>query len=516
MKKKNVSTSSKWSMLFVLVIGSFMSALDSSIVNIAIPKIMSVFGASLDDVKWVLTAYTLTLGAIVPVTGYLSDVVGTKKMFIFAIATFTIGSFLCGISWSNGTMIFFRIIQAIGGGMIMPISMTMMMQRIPKNERGTAIGIWGIAALSAPAIGPTLGGYIIEKLDWRIIFYINVPIGILGTLLAIILLENDETNVASKFDYIGLITSTLAIVSLLYVLGEGTNLNFEDIKNPILIIISLFCFILFIINELSIENPLMELRVLNNFTFTISQIIQSILMFAFMGGMYVMPLFLENIRGYSAMETGEILFIPAIAQAFVMPISGKLFDKIGAKIPCVIGLCLLILSSYKLAFINIDTSKFYIQLVMIIRGIGLGLSFMPITTAGLNAVSYKLAGQASSINNTIKQIAGSLGVTIMTNMIQGKCDLNYARLSEQVTSFNTTTSSIISQLQALYMQNGYSQGDSNNVVTYTITQLIYRQSYIEGIEYALVGAAVAAVIALILVFLITDKKKYKAEPALQE
>ncbi|MDF2950258.1 MAG: drug resistance transporter, EmrB/QacA subfamily, partial [Sedimentibacter sp.] len=157
--KKNVSTSSKWSMLFVLVIGSFMSALDSSIVNIAIPKIMSVFGASLDDVKWVLTAYTLTLGAIVPVTGYLSDVVGTKKMFIFAIATFTIGSFLCGISWSNGTMIFFRIIQAIGGGMIMPVSMTMMMQRIPKNERGTAIGIWGIAALSAPAIGPTLGGY---------------------------------------------------------------------------------------------------------------------------------------------------------------------------------------------------------------------------------------------------------------------------------------------------------------------------------------------------------------------
>lgn len=507
-EEKTKNTSSKWAMIMVLVIGSFMSALDTSIVNIAIPKIMSVFGAALDDVKWVLTAYTLTLGAIVPATGYLSDVFGTKKIFTFSIATFTIGSFLCGLSWNNGSMIVFRIMQAVGGGMIMPVSTTMMMQKIPENERGVAIGIWGIAALSAPAIGPTLGGYIIENLNWRLIYYINVPVGILGTIMSLIFLQDDEERKGfPKFDYVGFITSTAAMVSILYVLGEGANIDFEDIKNPILLIVGLFCMVLFIINELSIKNPLMELRVLNNFDFSISQIIQSILMFAFMGGMYVMPLFLENIRGYSAMETGMILLIPAIGQAFVMPISGKLFDKIGAKIPCIIGVVLLIISSYELALINMDTSKFYIQLIMTIRGIGLGLSFMPITTSGLNAVPSNLAAQASSVNNTIKQVAGSLGVTIMTNMIQSKCNLDYGRLSEQITSFNATASGVINQIGKLYVQGGYSQSDSNGVVTYTIAQLVYRQSYLDAIDYALAGAAVAAVIAMALVLLMKGKQK---------
>lgn len=511
MEEKTKDTSNKWSMITVLIIGSFMASLDTSIVNIAIPKIMSVFGASLEDVKWILTAYTLTLGAVVPVTGYISEIFGTKKSFVFAIATFTIGSFLCGLSWSNGAMIVFRIIQALGGGMIMPVSMTMMMQAIPAKERGTAIGVWGIAALSAPAIGPTLGGYIIEKLDWRIIFYINVPIGIIGTFMALILLKDTGKNIFKKFDYIGFITSTIAMVSILYVLGEGANIDWEDIKNPILIVVGTFCAILFIINELGNENPLMELRVLKNFDFGISQIIQSILMFALMGGMYVMPVFLENIRGYTPMETGIILLPSALGQALMMPISGKLFDKIGAKIPCIIGITLLMVTSYKLAFIDVDTNKLYIETIMTARSIGIGLSFMPVTTFGLNAVELKLAGKASSLNNTIKQIAGALGVTIMTTMIQSRCDLNYERLSEQITPFNIAASGVINQIIGLYTQNGYSQVDANSTTIYTITQFIYRQAYVDGIDYAISGATVATGIALLLVIFMRSKPKEKIE-----
>jgi len=173
MMPEKVEVSSKWLSLSVIVIGTFMSALDSSIVNIPISKKMAVFGASLDDAKWILTAYTLTLGAIVPLTGYLGDLFGTKRLFLFSLATFTLGSFLCGLSWSNTSMIVFRIIQAVGGGMIMPVGMTIVMQLFPSSERGTALGFWGIAAMAAPAIGPTLGGYIIGNLNWRLIFYIN-------------------------------------------------------------------------------------------------------------------------------------------------------------------------------------------------------------------------------------------------------------------------------------------------------------------------------------------------------
>lgn len=507
MEEKEKNDSTKWLILIVIIIGCFMSALDTSIVNIAVPKMMSVFGVSLDDIKWVLTAYTLTLGAIVPITGYLGDIFGSKKLFIFALITFTAGSFLCGVAWSNGAMIIFRIIQAIGGGMIMPVGMTMMMQTFSKDEIGTAVGFWGIAALSAPAIGPTLGGYILEKLDWRIIFYINVPIGILGIVMAFILLRDTETKPFGKFDYIGFISSTVSIVSILYVLGEGSKIDWTDIKNPLLLTIGAFSMIIFIINELSNEDPLIELRILKNFDFSISQIIQCMLFFVLMGGMYVMPLFLQNIRGYTAMETGMILLPSAIVSALIMPISGKIFDKIGAKVPVTIGTFILIISSYELAFININTSKLYIEVIMSIRSIGLGLSIMPITTAGMNAISPNLAGKASALNNTIKQIACSLGVTIMTTMIQSKSDFNYGKLSEQLTSFNLAASEAANKVQVLYAQGGYSQSDASGVTIYTMTQIVYRQAYVDAIDYALAGATVAGIISIILILLMRGKKQ---------
>lgn len=510
MAEKEKKDLSKWLILLVIVIGSFMSALDTSIANIAVPKIMSVFGVSLDDVKWVLTAYTLTLGAIVPLTGYLGDVFGLKKMFIFALITFTAGSFLCGMAWSNGAMIAFRIIQAIGGGMIMPIGMTMMMRTFSKETLGTAVGFWGIAVLAAPAIGPTLGGYILEKLDWRIIFYINVPIGILGTFMALICLRDTRKKSVAKFDYIGFITSTISIVSILYVLGEGSTIDWGDIKNPLLLTVGVFGMILFIINELSIEDPLIELRVLKNFEFTISQIIQCLLFSVLMAVMYIMPLFLQNMRSYTPIETGMILLPSAMASALIMPISGKIFDKIGAKIPATIGILILIVSSYKLTCINMDTTKLYIEVVMTIRNIGIGLSMMPVTTAGMNAiVDPKLAGKASALNNTIKQIAGSLSITITTTVIQGRVNLNYNRLSDQVTSFNLAASEAANKIQALYMQDGYSQGDATGGTITAITQLVYKQAYLDAIDYTLAVTAVAAVIAIVFVLLMRSKNRKK-------
>ncbi len=507
--KEDKKVTSKWLILVVIIIGSFMSTLDSSIVNIAISKLMSVFGVSLDDVKWVLTAYTLTLGAVVPVTGYLGDTLGTKKLFLFALITFTLGSFLCGMAWSNSSMIVFRIIQALGGGMIMPVGMTMMMRIFSKDEIAIAVGFWGIAALAAPAIGPTLGGYIIENMNWRLIFYINVPIGIVATIMATFLLPGAKRKPFKEFDFIGFITSTIGFVSILYIIGELADIDWTDVSNPLLLTIGIFCMMLFIVNELSHKDPILELRILSNFQFSISQVIQCILFFVFMGGMYVMPLYLENVKGYTAMQTGLILLPSAAGTALAMPISGKLFNKIGAKIPGIIGLTIFAITSYQLAYINQNTSKLFIEVIMTIRGIGYSLSNMPITTAGMNAVTDpKLAGKASALSNTVKQIAGSLGVTVMTTMIQSKSNLNYARLSEQITSFNSTASETINAMQRSYMmQGGVSQSDSTGIAISTISKMIYGEARIEGMDYALAGAFVITCISLILVFFMSGKKK---------
>ncbi|MEL7568249.1 MAG: DHA2 family efflux MFS transporter permease subunit [Dehalobacterium sp.] len=510
MQEDKRDASAKWLSLLVIVVGTFMAALDSSIVNIAVVKMMSVYGVSLDEIKWVLTAYTLTLGAIVPLTGYLGEVFGCKRIFLFALTTFTIGSFLCGFAWSSTAMIIFRVIQAIGGGMIMPVGMTIVMQLFPPEERGTALGFWGIAAMAAPAIGPTLGGYIIENLDWRLIFYVNVPIGILGVIIGGILLRETPRKPFAGFDYLGLISSTLGIVSLLYVLGEGSAIDWGNIKNPLLIAVGCFSLLLFVVNELTHPDPLLELRIFKNFDFSLSQIILNILVFALMGGMYLIPLFLQNLKGYTAMETGMILFPSAIATGLMMPIGGKLFDKMGAKILVLVGLVVLAISSYALAFINLEMSRSAITLILTVRGLGMGLVIMPITTMGMNAVPQNLAGKASALNNTLKQVVGALSVTMMTMMLQSRLNLNYSRLSEQVTPFNPAAGGIIGQMQYLYLQNGYASDEANGVTIYSITGLVQKQAYVDAIDYVLAFTACTVLAAIVLVLFIRSKKQEKS------
>lgn len=497
----------KWLILFVVVIGTFMSALSSSIINIAVSKIMTVFGVSMNDVKWIATAYSLTTGAIVPLTGYLMATFGNKRIFIYSLSTFITGSFLCGFAWSNSSLIAFRIIQALGGGMIMPVGMTMIMQTFSPEERGTALGFWGIASMAAPAIGPTLGGYIIQNMDWRLIFYLNVPIGIIGIIMAVILLENTPRKPFERFDVIGFFSSAIGIVSLLYVLGEGSSIDWGEIKNPILLTIGSFSLLIFIVNELKHPKPLLDLRILKNFGFGVSQIIQIVLTFAMMGGMYVVPLFLQSIMGFTAMQTGMIMFPAALVQGLMMPIGGKLFDKFGLRMVALAGCSMLAISSYSLAFINMDWNKSMIVLVLAIRGMGIGLAMMPITTAGMNAVPTIQAGGASALNNMIKQISGALGVTIMTMIMQRRLDSNYGQMAEQITSFNPGAVGTIGQLQGLLMQNGYSSAEAGSAALSLISGSLQKQAYVNAIDYALTLTTAAVVVTIALVLILRDKKQ---------
>ncbi|MBB6214171.1 EmrB/QacA subfamily drug resistance transporter [Anaerosolibacter carboniphilus] len=499
-----------WLALFVVIVGTFMAILDSSIVNIAVPKMMAVFGVSLDEVKWILTSYTLALGAIIPLTGFLGEVYGSKKVYMFALGMFTLGSLLCGFAWSNTSMIVFRIVQALGGGMIMPVGMSIIYQIIPPEERGLALGFWGISAMAAPAIGPTLGGYIIEHMDWRLIFNVNVPIGVVGVILAGILLKDTPTKPAKNFDYIGFLSSTIGIVSILYVLGEGSSIDWSDIKNPMLLTLGGLSLVLFVVNELTHPNPLLELRIFKIFDFTLSQCITCILTFALMGGTYVLPLFLQNLRGYTAMQTGMILFPSAIAVGIMMPISGGLFDRIGAKPVVLPGLFILGITSLKLAhLIDMNTSKEAISWILLVRGLGLGLAMMPISTAGMNAVPPQLVAKASALSNTIRQIAGALSVTIMTTLIQGNLNTNYARMSEQVNAFNQTSLDYIKQLQNYFMASGLSQNEAQGAALSMLNGMIQKDAYINAMKHAVEISVIAVVCAAIMVLLMRSKKKLK-------
>ncbi|ATW26799.1 DHA2 family efflux MFS transporter permease subunit [Candidatus Formimonas warabiya] len=502
----------KWLGLFVVIVGTFMAVLDSSILNIAIPKLMAVFGVTVDSIKWVLTAYTLALGAIIPLAGYLSELIGDKKLYIFALATFTIGSGLCGFAWSNSSMIVFRIIQALGGGMIQPVGMSIIYQLFSPKERGLAMGFYGIAAMSAPAIGPTLGGYIIEHMDWRLIFILKIPIGVIGVFLALILLTESPRKPAKPFDFVGFISSFVAIVSILYVLGQGANIDWNDISNPILIAVGCCSFLLFFLYELIHPDPLVDLRLLKNYNFCISQIVSSVLTFALMGGSFIMPLFMQNVAGYSAMETGKILFPAALATGIMMPISGALFDRLGAKPVVIPGLVILAFFTYKLAFVNLDMSKATIIYLMAMRGLGLGIAIMPINTAGLNAVPLPKIAKASALSNTLKQIISALSVTVLTNITQSQLAINYNHMASQITLFNATAVSVIKRLQALYAQNGFSQESAKTAAISVLAGKVQQQAYINAIDYAIFITAIIAVMALILTFIMKSKEEKASLP----
>jgi len=500
----------KWLALFVVVIGTFMVMLDSSIVNIAIPKMMNVFGSDLDAVKWILTGYTLTMGAVVPITGFLSDTFGVKKLFIFALGLFSIGSFLCGFAWSTNAMVVFRVIQAVGGGAIMPVGMSYIMQIFPIHQRGRALGFWGIASMSAPAIGPTLGGYIIQYMDWRFIFYVNVPIGVFGVIFASILLrETPLKPYKGNFDYIGFFSSIAGIVSLLYVLGEGNTIDWGNVKFPLLLAFGCFSLLIFVVNELMHPDPLLELRVFKIYNFTLSQFITGVTTLAMMGGVYILPLFLQSIRGYTAMETGLILFPSAIASGLMMPISGALFDKFGAKVVTIPGLILVALATYKMSTFNMDTTSTTVTLIATLRGIGLGFSMMPVNTAAMNAVPRHLFGKATALSTTVRSIMSAVAITFMTTIISNKSSLNFARLSEQITPFNHTSSTIARALQGVFMQSGLSQGASQGYAYSTIGRMIFAQAYLDAMNYAIAVTVPAVFVAIVLVLLMNSKKTTK-------
>jgi len=500
----------KWSALFVVVIGTFMVMLDSSIVNIALPKMMNVFGADLDSAKWILTGYTLAMGAVIPITGFLSDTFGIKKLFMGALAIFTLGSFLCGFAWNNNAMVIFRVLQAVGGGAIMPVGMSYIMQIFSISERGKALGFWGIASMSAPAIGPTLGGYIIQYMDWRFIFYVNVPIGVVGIFFAGFLLK--ETTLKpykGNFDYVGFFSVIIGIVSLLYVLGEGSTIDWGDIKYPLILILGCFSLLIFTVNELMHPEPLLNLRLFKIYDFSLSQISTGVTMLAMMSGIYVLPLFLQNLRGYTAMQTGLILFPSALASAFMMPISGALFDKFGAKVVTIPGLLLVAVTTYQMSLFTMDTPAATITLISSIRGLGLGFSMMPVSTAGMNAIPRHLYGNGTALSSTVRCIIQALAITFITSQISTKSNINYARFTEQITPFNHTSIYFSNALQGVFMKDGLSQGNAQGSALSTIGRMLYGQAYLDAIGYAIASTVPAILAGVILVLMMSSKKTTK-------
>lgn len=403
--------------MLALVVGAFMALLDSSIVNVAIPAMERAFGVGTAQMEWVVTIYLLALGVVVPASGWLGDRLGFKRLYLISLLIFTVGSGLSALAPSLGFLIGARVLQAVGGGMIMPTTMSMVYRIIPRRQLGTATSFFGMAMLLAPAVGPTLGGYLVEYVSWRWIFTINLPIGLVGGLLAAATLPDFGRQEAGRFDAAGFLTASTALFTLLLALSEGQSWGWNSEPIIWLFFIAGVALAAFVWIELSIQRPLLDLRVFRYTQYLLSSLFVLGISVALFAAVFFIPVFLQLARGMGALDTGLILMPGALVTGLFMPVGGRLYDRMGPRVPVVVGTCLLVAATFLFHNLSLTTPDTTIAIWSALRGIGMGLAMMPATTAGMSVIPPAEVGRASAVNNILQRLGGSFGIAFLTVLV---------------------------------------------------------------------------------------------------
>ena len=506
----------KWIVAMVVIIGVFMAILDSTIVNIAIPRLQSVFGADLHSVQWVLTAYILAQGVATPAAAFLANRLGIKRFYIMSLAAFTLGSALCGLAWNLPLLITFRVLQAIGGAALFPLSLTLIFREFPPQERGTALGLFGVPALLAPALGPTLGGYLVTYADWPVIFYVNVPIGIAAVILASIFLRELRDETRQSFDAVGFIFSTIGLACVLYGLSSASTDGWGSTTVVSTLIVGSLALVIFVVVELVIINsggyPLLDLRIFTNASFTISTIANIFVVFALFGGLFLLPIYLQILRGQSAFQAGLLLLPQALAAMVSVVVGGRLVDRFGVRAVVIPGLLILAVASWQLSYITADSPYWWLQIAIILRGLPLGLVGQPLILSALSEIRPQKLTQASSLSTVVRAVSSSLGVAVLATLVQVQTKIHYSHLAEQVTA-SSPLGQLLPRLEAFFVARGADASAARAAATQLIIRLVQRQGYVLAIQDAFRITLVFVAITVIITLFIRVKRPPRRIPA---
>ncbi|MDQ0351814.1 EmrB/QacA subfamily drug resistance transporter [Alkalibacillus filiformis] len=405
----------KWLVVLAVLFGTFTVILNNSMLNPVLPEFMHIFDSDAVGVSWILTIFMIAMGMTMPLTGYLGDRFGKKTIYIIGVLLFTFASILGAMSQTLSMIIIARAIQGIAGGLMMPNAMALIFNAFPKNERGFAVGTYGISVMIAPAIGPTIGGVIAESFNWIFLFLVNLPFALLSLFFSIKYLKPTPSNPSIRFDYIGFIMVTLGVGSVLYVLGQGRELQaLVSLNNALLLVVGIILIIVFVKYELRKDQPLLDLRVFKIKTYRYSIIVTSAASIGLFSGLFLIPYMIQEAFELGMVATGLIFLPSALMSGLFMNIGGKLLDKKGPRVVIPTGLAILSGASLAFGFIELTTAFWVIVVIYIVHGAGLGFGNMPATTAGMNKIPEHLVAQGSAMNNLIRQFASSLGIVFFS------------------------------------------------------------------------------------------------------
>ena len=497
----------KWILAMVVILGVFMSILDQTIVNIAIPRLQTAFGADIHSVQWVLTAYILAQGVATPMAAYFADTLGIKRFYIFSLVAFTAGSALCGIAWSLPMLIIFRVLQGLGGAALFPLSITLLFRAFPPAERGVAMGSFGVPALLAPAIGPTLGGYLVTYAGWQLIFYINVPVGILAIVLSALLIREYRPETHPRFDFLGCFFVAVGLATVLYALSSASTDGWGSTTVLGFLTIGLFSLILFVVTELVVARregaPLLDLRLFANGAFRAGIVANVFVIFSLFGGLFLFPIYLQNLRHLSAFQAGVELLPQALASMVSVLIGGRLVDRFGVRTVMIPGLLVLGIATWEITFLDIHTPYGWFQFLLILRGLALGLTVQPLTVAMMSEVHPRQLAQASSLSTVSRSVSSSLGIAILATLVQTQSAVHYGHLAEQVTPFSRL-GKLVFALQAYFVAHGAGVASAHAAALQEIALFVKGQGFILAMQDAFRLTIVTIVVALIAVFFVRN------------
>jgi len=482
-----------------------MAVLDTSIVNVALADMSGTLGATIEQITWVVTGYMLANVLIMPIIGMLASRFGRKKLYLASLAIFTIASMLCGLARSLETMVFVRAFQGIGGGVLMTIAQAILRETFPPKEQGLAMGIFGMGVVLAPAFGPTLGGYITDRYSWPWIFYINVPIGIVNYLLVQKFVEDPHYLVREKgrIDWAGLAFMITGLGAIQLMLEEGSRNDWFSSEFILrLLATGVIGLALFTWRELTTDRPAVDLRIMKNTAFSSATVIGGALGMGLMGSIFLLPLFLQNILRFNAMQSGVALMPRSLAMAVLMPIGGKFYNRLGPKIMVASGLFLSAVSFVQLAHMTVDTGFWDLIWPQVLQGAGFSLVFVALTTAAFASIERPKITAASGLYNVVRTVFGSIGIAVAASQLSSITESNHALLAERAGMANPAAMTWVAQATAGMMRTGADPYTARMRALRLLDATITRQSVVLALNRVFILIALLFVIALPLVLLL--------------
>lgn len=504
-------TRSPWLISAAVMIATFIFVLDSTIAQVALPHMAGSFSASNEEAMWVLTSYLIASGIVLPTVGWFSHIFGRKQVFVTAVIVFTIASVMCGLSWSMETMILSRVLQGFGGGAILPIAQAVMFESFPKEKRNLAMSIFGLGIIIAPVLGPVLGGWLTDTLSWHWIFFINLPFGIIAVIAAIMFLENPPYMEGKGFkgiDYVGFSLLTVWLVTLQVVLDKGQNADwFHAPWICWLSAISVISMIGFFWSQLTNKDAIVDLSVFKDKNFAYTTILLVVLNGFMYASMAIMPLFLQNLLGYSAFWSGYALMPRGIGSLFGIILTGVL-NKVDERVLAIIGLACMGASCFMFGNLNLNISMFNIVIPNLLLGFGMTMVFLPLTTLSMATLGNSQMTNASAVQNMVKNVGGAIGTSIVVTMI-----IRFGQVHQysMVKHLNPLNPAFAAKVNAVKM--GLAQYMHISVAEHKANLLMYSELLRQSNLWAYMDAfRIFGVLALILVPLVFTLDKNKKDP----